>query len=56
MSRPEQNEIPEENVPSLQKLYDRPFLWLTLGMIVMVVFYTAWGIFEMMNLTQAPLP
>ncbi len=46
----------EKEVPYLQRLYDRPFLWLTLGMVTMVIFYTAWGIVEMMSLTQAPLP
>ncbi|MBX3039070.1 MAG: hypothetical protein KF789_00010 [Bdellovibrionaceae bacterium] len=56
MSQQKHEESSEENLPSFQKLYDRPFLWLTLGMIVMVVFYTAWGIFEMTNLTKAPLP
>lgn len=46
----------DENVPYLQKLYDRPFLLLGLGMLVMVVFYTLWGIFEIVNLPKAPLP
>lgn len=46
----------EEEIPFFQKLYDRPFLWLILGMITMIIFYTGWGIIEIMRLKQAPLP
>lgn len=52
----DQDKISEDEVPYFQKLYDRPFLWLALGMITMVLFYTAWGILEIMMLTKAPLP
>ena len=45
-----------EKIPYFQQLYDRPFLWLALGMVTMVAFYTAWGIFELMKMTKAPLP
>jgi hypothetical protein len=46
----------EEAVPLGQRLYDRPFLLLIAGIIVMVVFYTGWGLFEIATLTPAPLP
>lgn len=56
MTGPEMDPDTNEKIPTLQKLYDRPFLWLALGMVTMVAFYTAWGIFELLTMTQAPLP
>jgi hypothetical protein len=47
---------PDEQVPLGQRLYDRPFLLLTVGILVMVVFYTGWGLWEIMTLPPAPLP
>lgn len=46
----------EEPVPRGQQLFDNVFLLLLLGIVVMVVFYTGWGIWEVMSLSQAPLP
>lgn len=43
-------------VPLGQRLLDNPFLLLGLGLIVMVVFYTGWGLWEIHSLTPAPLP
>lgn len=45
-----------EEIPVIQKLFDRPFLWLIVGFITMAAFYTFWGIYEIMTLTKAPLP
>jgi hypothetical protein len=45
-----------ENVPLGQRLYDNPFILLIAGILVMVVFYTLWGLWEVMSLPQAPLP
>lgn len=42
--------------PFLQKLLESPFLLLLAGILVMFVFYTGWGIFEMLSLPQATLP
>ena len=42
--------------PVLQKFLESPFLLLFAGIVVMVVFYTAWGLFEVMSLPQATLP
>lgn len=47
---------PQGDVPTGQKLLDRPFLLLGAGMVVMVVFYTLWGLVEIMRLPQATLP
>ncbi len=45
-----------ENIPAGQKLFDRPFLWLIVGFLTMLIFYTVWGIFEILSLPKAPLP
>lgn len=47
---------PDEKVPLGQRLFDNVFLLLAAGIVVMVVFYTAWGIWETLSLTPAPLP
>lgn len=43
-------------IPLGQRLYDRPFLLLAFGLVVMFVFYTIWGLIEVISLPQAPLP
>lgn len=43
-------------IPLLQRLYDKPFLLLIAGIVVMAVFYTLWGLWEVMRLPQANLP
>lgn len=45
-----------ERVPLGQRLYDNPWVLLVAGILVMVVFYTAWGLWEVARLPQAPLP
>jgi len=45
-----------EAIPLGQRLMDRPFLLLVLGLLVMAVFYTGWGLLEIVRLTPAPLP
>ena len=49
---------PEEDtpVPLMQRLYDSPFLLLAACIVVMFVFFTAWGVLEIMSLDPAPLP
>ncbi len=46
----------QDAIPLGQRLMDRPFLLLVAGLLVMIVFYTAWGLFEVLSLTPAPLP
>lgn len=46
----------DEKVPLGQRLYDNVFLLLVAGIVVVVVFYTGWGIWEVLSLTPAPLP
>lgn len=43
-------------VPLGQRIMDSPFLLLVLGIVVMFVFYTGWGLIEIGKLTPAPLP
>jgi hypothetical protein len=48
------DERPE--IPFFQRMYDRPFLLLALGMGIMFVVFTAWGLWEVLSLPQATLP
>ncbi len=51
MQKDEQSEIPRG-----QKLYDNPWILLVAGLVVMFVFYTIWGMYEVLSLPQAKLP
>ena len=46
----------EAPIPLMQRLYDSPFLLLAACIVVMFVFFTAWGMIEIMSLEPAPLP
>ena len=46
----------EPAVPLAQRLMDNPILLLVLGLLVIFVFYTGWGMWEIMSLQRAPLP
>jgi hypothetical protein len=43
-------------VPFLQRLYDSPFVLLVFGLVIMLVLFTFWGLWEVMNLPTASLP
>ena len=45
-----------EPVPRMQRLYDNPFLLLIACILVMFVFFTGWGLLEIVSLDPAPLP
>ncbi len=45
-----------ERVPLGQRLFDSPFLLLIAGIVVMALFYTLWGLWEVVRLPQATLP
>ena len=47
---------PESKIPRGQQYFDNPWLLLVAGLVVMFVFYTIWGMFEIVNLPQATLP
>jgi len=46
----------QQEVPLGQKFADSPFLLLFAGILTMFVFYTIWGVIEVMSLPQATLP
>lgn len=45
-----------EKIPLGQRLFERPFLLLIAGIVVMLAFYTIWGLIEIVSLKPAPLP
>jgi len=47
---------PPEPIPLGQRLLDSPFVLLIACIVVMFVFYTGWGLWEIASLTEAPLP
>ena len=49
------SDAPSE-IPFLQRLYDRPFVLLAIGLIVMLAVFTSWGLWEIAHLPQATLP
>ena len=48
--------VDDEPIPLGQRLFDSPFLLLVAGIVVMFVFFTGWGMLEIMSLEPAPLP
>jgi hypothetical protein len=47
---------PSNPIPLGQRLFERPFLLLVVGLVVMLGFYTIWGLVEVMMLPEATLP
>ena len=47
---------PEGEIPLGQRVFDNPFLLLVICLVVMFVFYTGWGLWEVFTLPPAPLP
>ena len=52
----ERGDAPAEPIPLGQRVLDSPFLLLAVGLVVMFIFYTGWGLVEIFSLEQAPLP
>jgi hypothetical protein len=46
----------DREIPFGQRLMDRPFVLLGLGLAGIFVFYTFWGPYEILTLPQATLP
>ncbi len=51
MDKPSDNEAPLG-----QRLFDKPFLLLIAGLLVMFLFYTGWGLAEILLLPDSKLP
>jgi hypothetical protein len=45
-----------EPIPLGQRLFERPFLLLVAGLLVMCLFYTGWGLWEILTLPAGTLP
>ena len=44
---------PNEPVPMMQQLLDNPFLLLFLGVMIPMVLYTVWGVFDILTVPLA---
>jgi len=47
---------PAEQPPLGQRFFDNVLLLLLLGMLIMFVVFTGWGMWEILTLPQATLP
>ena len=47
---------PSEPLPLGQRLFDNVFLLLVAGLVVMLILYTGWGLWEIASLPTGPLP
>lgn len=56
MSPPEDENDPNKTPPLGQRLFDNMFLLLAVGMIIMFVVYTGWGMWEILAMPDATLP
>lgn len=53
---PQQPPLEPDEIPLGQRLFERPFLLLAAGILIMAIFYTGWGLYEILTLPPAPLP
>lgn len=44
---------PNEPVPMMQQLLDNPFLLLFLGVMIPMVLYTVWGVYDILTVPLA---
>lgn len=44
---------PNEPIPMMQQLLDNPFLLLFLGVMIPMVLYTVWGVFDILTVPLA---
>jgi hypothetical protein len=47
---------PNESPPFLQRAFDNVFLLLVLGVILMFIVYTGWGMWEILSMPKGTLP
>ena len=53
---PDDSPEPIEKLPLGQRLFDNMYLLLALGLIVMFVIFTGWGMWEIVSMPQSTLP
>lgn len=56
MPDPVPHDASPQAVPLGQRLFDNVFLLLALGLLVVFVLYTGWGLWEILTLPPATLP
>jgi hypothetical protein len=56
MTDPAAKESPPEPIPLGQRLFDNMFLLLVLGVVIVSVIFTGWGMWEILTLPPATLP
>ena len=56
MVQPDKPAATPEQIPLGQRLFDNMFLLLAVGLLVMFVFFTGWGMYEIVTLPPATLP
>lgn len=45
-----------EPIPAGQRLFDNMYLLLALGVLVMLLVFTAWGMYEILSMPKGTLP
>ncbi|MBW7933185.1 MAG: hypothetical protein H3C62_06125 [Gemmatimonadaceae bacterium] len=45
-----------ESPPFMQRMFDNVFLLLVLGIVIMMVVYTGWGMWEILTMPAGTLP
>ncbi|MBM3908296.1 MAG: hypothetical protein FJ363_09525 [Gemmatimonadetes bacterium] len=45
-----------DSPPFMQRMFDNVFLLLVLGIVVMLVVYTGWGMWEVLTMPAGTLP
>ena len=53
---PARDDTARGDVPLGQRLFDNVFLLMVAGILIMVVLYTGWGMWEILTLDRSPLP
>ncbi len=56
MTTPTTPAPPDDPIPLGQRVFDNMFLLLAAGMLIMLLLYTGWGLWEILSLPVAPLP
>ena len=56
MNQSDNSTAPPEPIPLGQRLFDNVFLLLALGLLIMFVLFTGWGMYEITSLPPATLP
>lgn len=52
LPRPSDSQPP----PRMQRFFDNIYLLLVLGIVIMLVVYTGWGMWEILSMPQGTLP